>query len=193
MPTLPTDHGDTDVWGAGLNAVVQVEHNADGTHKATISSIVVLVGTAAAKPSASNSKRLYYETDTGIVRLDTGSWVKVAVRTYPNLDSIPTSFPSDWSTLTGKPTTFAPSAHQASHQSAAADPISGNLDAIARTKIRLEGSDVGNRRAVNLHAGANVTLTVTDDNTNEEVDVTINATAGGGGSDELAFFRGALG
>lgn len=51
--------------------------------------------------------------------------------------------------------------------------IADNLDANARLAFRREGVLAGIRRALNLHEGTNVTLTVTDDPTHEEVDITI--------------------
>ena len=60
-------------------------------------------------------------------------------------------------------------------------PLAGN----ARIKVRKAGQDVGTRRAINLIEGANVTLTINDDDGNEEVDVTI-AAAGGSGAPTTA-------
>lgn len=70
--------------------------------------------------------------------------------------------------------------HQARHQTAGADPLSGSVDANARVAIAKNGTLIGTRRRVNLVEGANVTLTVADDAGSEEVDVTIAAAASGG-------------
>jgi hypothetical protein len=87
-----------------------------------------------------------------------------------------------WADITGKPSTFTPSAHQSSHQSGGGDALSGLLDATARVLVRRNtGTNVGPRRRLNFIEGSNVTLTVTDDSAGEEVDVTIAATPGGGG------------
>lgn len=103
-------------------------------------------------------------TATNFLRGD-GSWSTVA---YGN--------------LSGVPSTFAPSAHQSSHQSGGGDALSGNLDAIAKHSVsKNSGATVGSRRRINLIEGANTTLTIADDAANEEVDVTIASTGGGGG------------
>ena len=51
--------------------------------------------------------------------------------------------------------------------------LSAMLDAASAVLVRLNGTDVGTRRILNLIAGSGVTLTVTDDGTNEEVDITV--------------------
>ena len=58
-----------------------------------------------------------------------------------------------------------------------------NFNFNATTTIRHNGTDVGNRPAVNFIDGSNVTITVADDSVNNEVDVTIASSGGGGISD----------
>jgi len=85
-------------------------------------------------------------------------------------------------------------AHAASHYSGGSDPLTGNLDAIARTTVRVSsGANVGSRRRINFIEGTNVTITALDDNAGEEIDLTINSSVGlhasthyAGGSDELS-------
>jgi hypothetical protein len=84
----------------------------------------------------------------------------------------------DWADVSSKPTTFAPSAHQASHQTGGSDPISGNLDATARTTVTQSGTTKGTRRKLNFIPGTNVTLTITDNALNEAVDIQIDVTGG---------------
>jgi hypothetical protein len=71
--------------------------------------------------------------------------------------------------------------HKASHTSGGSDAFQPNdtLDCLSRVAIKKDDTLVGKRRALNLHQGSNVTLTVTDDSENEEVDVTIAATGAG--------------
>ncbi|MGI8483811.1 MAG: hypothetical protein ACR2OU_06070 [Thermomicrobiales bacterium] len=73
---------------------------------------------------------------------------------------------------------YAPLAHESRHQVGEADALVGNLDANARVAINADGAAVGVRRAVNLIAGANVTLMASDDALAEKVDVTIAAVGG---------------
>lgn len=54
-----------------------------------------------------------------------------------------------------------------------AEQLPSHLDANARVKVLDGGTLAGIRRALNLHEGTSVTLTITDDPVNEEVDVTI--------------------
>lgn len=76
----------------------------------------------------------------------------------------------------------APTAHQSSHQSGGGDALSGNVDANARTAVRVNsGGTPSVRRRINIIAGTNVTVAQADDSLNEEVDVTISASGGGGG------------
>ena len=57
--TLPTIGGGEDAWGTTLNAHINIEHNADGTHKATEVTAVVtgegIFGTRTANDSLGNS------------------------------------------------------------------------------------------------------------------------------------------
>ncbi len=79
-----------------------------------------------------------------------------------------------------------PTAHQSSHQSGNSDALSGNLDANSRVAVRVNSTGTPSvRRRINFIAGANVTITPSDDGVNEEVDLTI-ASAGGGGGGSLA-------
>jgi len=74
-------------------------------------------------------------------------------------------------------------AHQARHQTGGADPLTGNLDAVAKVGIRKDSSgSVYQRRRLNLIQGSNVTLSIADNAVDEEVDVTISAAAGVSGS-----------
>jgi len=61
--------------------------------------------------------------------------------------------------------------------------IPATLDTNARVRVRVNGLDVGVRRAINLLAGSGVTISGADDAGSEEVDVTLSATGGGGGAD----------
>lgn len=55
------------------------------------------------------------------------------------------------------------------------------MSKLGNVKVRKNsGALIGTRRQINLIEGANVTLTVTDDNTSDEVDVTIASAAAGG-------------
>lgn len=73
--------------------------------------------------------------------------------------------------------------HQATHQAGGSDELTGNLNAVARTTVRVNsGSDVGSRRRLNFIAGSNVTISASDDHANEEVDITISASGSGNGS-----------
>ena len=87
----------------------------------------------------------------------------------------------DWGELTGKPSTFPPSAHKTAHTVGGGDAFSPGdlLDATARLNVSKAAALVGVRRQLNLIQGANVILTVTDDPANEKVDVAVSATAGG--------------
>lgn len=134
---------------------------------------ILMVGLAASRPAAGVAGRQYYATDTDVLYRDTGSaWIATEL---------------DWAQITGKPSTFAPSAHQSSHQSGGSDALTGLLDANARITVRKNaGSDVGPRRRLNLIEGSNVTLTVADDSADEEIDVTIASSGGAGYTDEQA-------
>jgi len=59
--------------------------------------------------------------------------------------------------------------------------------------VKDNGSTVATRPVINLHEGANVTLTVTDDAGNNEVDITIAASGGGGGGTGNAYYPGGWG
>ena len=97
------------------------------------------------------------------------------------------NFDGVYSSLTGIPSTFAPSAHATSHQDGGADEInvaglSGLLaDAQKVTVRKNSGADVGTRKRLNFVEGTNVTLTVADDAGGDEVDVTVAASLAGGG------------
>ena len=67
-----------------------------------------------------------------------------------------------------------PAGHQASHQTAGSDALTGNVDAVARHDNRKNSAgSVFSRRRTNYIEGVGITLTVADDAANEEVDVTI--------------------
>lgn len=68
--------------------------------------------------------------------------------------------------------------HQSTHQAGGSDELTGNLNAVARTTVRVNnGSDIGSRRRIHFIAGSNVTISASDDSANEEVDITINASS----------------
>lgn len=76
---------------------------------------------------------------------------------------------------------YPPESHAASHYVSGADPLTGNLDANARVKVRKDGVDVGTRRAINFKVeGSGGSLEITDDEDNEEVDVKLTLTSGAG-------------
>jgi hypothetical protein len=60
--------------------------------------------------------------------------------------------------------------------------VSGGSGGSGKLRVRKAGVLVGQRPAVNLIEGANVTLTMADDAANDRVNVTIAASGGGGGS-----------
>src|SRR6185312_16037977 len=68
--------------------------------------------------------------------------------------------------------------HAANHISGASDPLTGNLDAVARSNVKKNGGAVvGTRRTLNLIEGANIAITAADDNAGEKVDITIASTS----------------
>ncbi|PIC65329.1 hypothetical protein CSV79_01520 [Sporosarcina sp. P13] len=76
-------------------------------------------GLESARPSANNSGLLYLATDTKKIYQDTGTWVQLggqdsiawsAVTGKPSTFA-PSAHTHPWSEITGKPTTFTPSAH----------------------------------------------------------------------------------
>lgn len=88
--------------------------------------------------------------------------------------------------------TYAALVHQTRHQSGGSDALSGNLDAIARTRFENNGVLVGSRRTLNFIPGVNITLLIVDDPANEEVDLTISASGGGAGTDIDVKLNGVL-
>jgi microcystin-dependent protein len=82
----------------------------------------------------------------------------------------------DWTDISNKPTTFAPTAHQSSHQTGQSDALSGNLDAVARLNVSKGAIAVAARRRINFIEGTGITITAIDNSLNERVDVTIDAT-----------------
>jgi len=70
----------------------------------------IQAGPDASKPAAGTAGRLYLATDTHILyQDDSTAWVKMAT--------------VDWDDIDGKPTSFTPSAHKASHESGGSDAI----------------------------------------------------------------------
>lgn len=84
---------------------------------------------------------------------------------------------ADWADITGKPATFAPSAHKTSHEVGGTDILTGSLNANARVAVWDDGTLVGTRRKLNFIEGNAIAITLNDDNSNERVDVTIASTA----------------
>lgn len=69
--------------------------------------------------------------------------------------------------------TTTASAHQASHQAAGADAITGLLTANAKVQTRISGADVALRRAINFLPGSGILLSGADDAGNEESEITV--------------------
>lgn len=68
------------------------------------------IGLDASKPAAGTAGRVYVSTDIPAIYEDSGSaWVLMAT--------------AAWATITGKPTTFTPSAHESTHLAAGGDAI----------------------------------------------------------------------
>lgn len=71
----------------------------------------IQAGADASKPSPGTAGRLYIATDTGKIYRDTGSsWQIIAT--------------INWNDITGKPSTFTPSAHKSTHASGGSDALS---------------------------------------------------------------------
>lgn len=129
----------------------------------TLYSALVLRGTLASRPAAGIAGRLYLITDVGAQRLtrDNGT-------TWDDLNI-------GWSFLTGIPSTFAPSAHQSSHQTGQPDALSGNIDATARHTVKNAGATVAARRAINFTGNV---YTAVDNAGSEQIDILIGAAYG---------------
>jgi len=83
------------------------------TNEKVLGTTIIMKGTLASRPAASIAGRLYLVTDSGSERLtrDTGSaWEDC---------------PPHWSQVLGKPTSFTPSAHAATHSVGGTDPLVG--------------------------------------------------------------------
>ena len=137
------------------------------TNEKILGSDIIMRGTLAARPSPSIPGRLYFITDAGQQKWtrDSGiAWEDSSLH---------------YDSVTGKPTTFSPISHAASHSSASTDPLTGTLDANARVLVKHNGATIGTRRSINLLDGNDTTLTVADDSSNEEVEVTIASGSAG--------------
>lgn len=111
----------------------------------------------------------------------------IAAAIYHHLDAIPnggSSASTAWADITGKPSTFTPSTHAATHAAAGSDPVtltSAQISDLTETVQDIVGAFIV--------AGTNVTVTYNDTaNT-----FTINATAGGGGSTDPEIVRDVIG
>lgn len=108
--------------------------------------------------------------------------------------------PSNWATLSGKPTTFPPSSHThpaseisdsttvgravitATDQAAARSAIGAiSQNDQARVGVRDDGVMIAARRNLNFLDGTGTTVTVADNSASEEVTIRIDASGGGGG------------
>ncbi|MDD3580671.1 MAG: hypothetical protein PHW74_06590 [Desulfobacca sp.] len=67
------------------------------------------------------------------------------------------------------------SAHAARHAVGGEDVLTGDLDANARVLVKIDGQTIGARRAVNLVAGENITLSAVDNPSAEEIAITLAA------------------
>ena len=107
--------------GGGGGAPVDAEYvvttaNATLTAEKVLGTDVIMKGTLAARPAAGVAGRLYFITDAGSERLtrDNGTaWEDIG---------------EDWDFVTGKPTSFTPSAHKSTH-------VSGGSDAFAAADL----------------------------------------------------------
>jgi len=111
----------------------------------------------------------------------------IAAAIYHHLDAIPnggSSASTAWADITGKPSTFTPATHAATHAAAGSDPVtltSAQISDLTETVQDIVGAF--------LVAGTNVTVTYNDTaNT-----FTLNATAGGGGTTDPEIVRDVIG
>lgn len=115
---------------------------------------VVMRGTLASRPAASVNGRLYFVADASSERLtrDNGT-------TWDDIEA-------DWDFVTGKPTTFAPSAHATSHQHGGSDEVA----VAAAGANAIPKADAGGKLAVgwipshattHQHGGSDEVATVT--------------------------------
>jgi hypothetical protein len=201
---LPTPGSDNGIWGDVLNDFLSVEHNTDGTLKAS-GSLSTKANDSAVVHNTSN------ETVAGIKTFSSSPIVpapstntQAANKVY--VDTVASAGAPDATTSTKgivqltndlAGTATAPTVPGLANKAdktitiSAGTGLTGGGDlstnrtltvsndtTIQKVEVAKDGTLVGSRRQVNFITGANTTLTVTDNGGSNRVDVTVAAAAG---------------